>query len=146
MEAALTTQTPLEGEIIPMSEAAKERHAMMQVSAERLAQLAHRALYVRGLKHDQFVMTCIKVDSRWRWIVDKLMPGYDWQEFRDRGEEPVARGSAMWPLCEVVAEELPNLKDALMEIPAAGRVKVIALDDGGGTVYEIVPKPESMTQ
>lgn len=139
-------QPPLEGEIIPMSDAAKERHEMTQSSAERLAQMAHRAIHLKGLSPDQFVMVCIKVDSRWRWIVDQLMPGYDWQQFRDRGEEPIARGSALFPICEVVAEELPDLKNALMEIPAEGRVKLIALDDGGGIVYEIVPKPEGMTQ
>ncbi|MDB5224822.1 MAG: hypothetical protein JWO43_444 [Candidatus Adlerbacteria bacterium] len=119
---------------------------MMQTCALRLAEMAHRALHIKGLRRDQVVMVCIKVDSRWRWIVDQLMPGADWQQYRDQGQEPVARGSAMWPICEAVADELPDLKDALLEIPAEGRVKVIALDDGGGTVYEIIPKPEGKTQ
>ncbi len=125
-----------------LSEAAEFRNTMYINSLSRLQHIAWRALNVHGLRNDQVVVTCIQVDSRWRDIVDLLMPNYDWQSFRDAGEEPVARGSARWGICEVVAERLPDIADVCLEIPPEGKVKVIVLSDGGGTVYELEPKAE----
>lgn len=121
-----------------MGDPAKRRE-MVEQSAERLRQMARRAAYERGLSRDKFVMVCIQVDDpRWRYIVDQLMPGADWQRYRDRGEEPVARGSVTFAICEEIGEHLPDLVDALMEVPAEGYVKLIALGWDGATVYDII--------
>ncbi len=125
-----------------LSEAAEYRNNMYLGSLPRLQQIAWRALNVLGKRNDQIVVVCIQVDSRWRDVVDALMPGYDWQSIRDKGEEPVARGSAMWPICEVVAERLPDIAAVCLEVPTEGMVKAIVLSDGGGTVYELEPKAE----
>jgi hypothetical protein len=140
------TQSPLEGEVLLMSEEARVRHEFMLVNAARLAEMAHRALYVRGLSRDAFVVVCIEVDSRWRDFVDYLMPNQDWQQYRDQGMKPVARGIVSSSLCEILSEELPSIKNVLMEIPSAGKVKVVVLDTGGATVYEIAPKLEGKVQ
>jgi len=126
-----------------LSDAAEYRNNMYVDSLARLQHAAWRALNVLGKRNVEVVVICIEVDSRWRDIVDQLMPGYDWQSIRDAGEKPVARGSAMWPICEVVAERLPDIADVCLEIPAEGMVKAIVLSDGGGTVYELEPKDEN---
>ena len=125
-----------------MSEVAQRRHKMVEQCLNRLSHIAYRSLHIKGLKPNEFVMTCIEVDSRWRWLVDQLMPDADWQEWRDRGAEPVALGSSTWRVCELLIEILPELKNQLLETPGEGRVKLVALDEGGATVYEIEPLPE----
>ena len=92
-----------------LSEAAEFRNTLYVDSMSRLQHAAWRALNVLGMRNDEVVVVCIQVDSRWRYIVDLLMPGHDWQSIRDMGEEPVARGSAAWGMCEVVAERLPDI-------------------------------------
>ena len=42
------------------------------------------------------VITLINVDSPYGYeIAEALMPGHDWQQYRDKGEIPFARGLAM---------------------------------------------------
>lgn len=127
-----------------LSEAAEYRNFIVSDCMERLQHMAWRALNVLGKQNDEIVIVCIQVDDdRWRDIVDLLMPNEDWQMYRDMGKDPIARGSAMWPLCEVVAERLPPIADVIMEKPPEGKVKLIALAEGGGTVYDIEPLPAS---
>lgn len=121
------------------SYSAKKRHSMVLQCLERLQNFAYRAKNVHGLSNDEVVVVCIKVDSDWRPIVDALMPREDWQRFRDAGMEPVARGTASFPICEVVAERLPDIADVVLEKPSDGLYKLLALDEGGCTVYEIQP-------
>jgi hypothetical protein len=123
------------------SESAEKRNTLVHSCMSRLQNFAYRGV-AKGLKNTDFVVVCIKVDSPWRYIVDALMPNHDWEKYRLIGEEPIARGSAMFSLCEVLAEKLPNIKQALLEIPTENKVKLIALDEGGCTVYDIDPKPE----
>jgi hypothetical protein len=94
------------------------------------------------MRNDQEVVVCIKVDSSWRYLADRLMPNADWQRYRDQGMEPVARGTASFATCRVVAEVLPDLAGVLLEVPEAGKMKCIVLDDGGCTIYDINPVEE----
>lgn len=121
------------------SPASKKRQEMVVQCIDRLRNFAYRAMHIHGMTSIDVVVVCIKVDSKWRPIVDALMPGEDWQRIRDTGLEPVARGLAMFSICEVIAEELPDIADVLMETPTEGFYKCIALDEGGCTVYEIEP-------
>ncbi len=125
--------------IFNLGQNAGRRHRIFEQRAQRLSVLAAKAIDVHRLKNDQFVMVCIEVDSQWKYIVDQLMPNYDWQSDRDSGIMPIAHGSAMFPICEHLAEKLPELASVLLEIPPEGNVKVVALDTGGATVYEIRP-------
>jgi len=137
----------LVGEILPMSDEAKGRHEIMEVNAERLTQIAHRAIHVRGLKTNDFIVVCIMVDSRWRPLVDQLMPNHDWQQYRDQGMKPIARGSVVLnSIAPRLINELPGLRDSLCEVYPDGKAKAIVLDDTGGTVYQIEPKPENGVQ
>jgi len=127
-----------------LSEAAKKRHKMIVDSMGRLQHFAYRAKFIHELTNEDVVVVCIKVDSDWRPIVDALMPGHNWQEIRDLGQEPVARGTACFSICEVVADILPDIADVLLEKPSDNCYKCIVLDEGGGIVYEI--KPIQQTQ
>jgi len=122
-----------------LSKEAEKRHKMVEQSIERLQHFAFRAKFVHKQENDEIVVVCIKVDSEWRPIVDVLMPDYNWQEIRDRLQEPVARGTAFFPICEMIAKKFPNLANVLLEKPTDGYYKCIALDEGGCTVYEIEP-------
>jgi hypothetical protein len=75
--------------------------------------MAFRAIK-RGLKHDEFVAVAINVDDpNWKEVVEVLMPNTTevyWQEFRDRGEIPVARGTAMSKgLLEYLSQVCPDI-------------------------------------
>lgn len=129
----------LKTNLVILSEAAERRNEMVAQCMERLQHFAYRAINIRGMQNNEFVVVCIKVDSPWRDIVDVLMPNEDWQQFRNLGQEPVARGTASFALCEIVAERLPDIADVVLEKPSAGMAKCIGLDEGGGTVYEIEP-------
>ena len=48
-----------------------------------------------GYSPEEIVIVVIHVDdSNGRILADALMPGHNWQEYRDRGEKPFARGLA----------------------------------------------------
>lgn len=125
-----------------LSKAAEKRNAMVAQNMKRLKQLAYKAMYIRKMRNDEFVVVCILVDSPYRDIVDLLMPNFDWQKIRDMGQEPLAKGTASFSLCNILAEIRPDIAGALREKPSEGYVKCIALDEGGCTVYEIEPAQE----
>ena len=125
--------------LVMLSEAAEKRNEMVAQCIESLQHLAYRAENVHGMKSDEFVVVCIKVDSFWRDIVDLLMPDADWQQFRGLGQEPVVRGTVSFSFCKLIARRLPDIADLLLEKPTTGMARCIALDEGGGTVYEIEP-------
>ena len=122
-----------------LSPAAQERHLFALANWSRLQHFVYRALNVRGKRNDEEVVVCIKVDSRWRYLVDMLMPGADWQQYRNQGQELVARGCASFGTCKHLAEKLPDVASVLMEVPEAGKMKCVVLDDGGCTVYDMDP-------
>jgi hypothetical protein len=128
-----------------LSPAAMKRNDMVSVSMIRLQHFAFRALSVYALSNTEFVIVCIKVDSEWRELVDMLMPNTTeahWQSFRNRGEEPIARGIANVVACEYVIERLPDLRASLEEPYPEGKARCIALDESGGTVYQIEAKED----
>lgn len=124
-----------------LSESAEGRHAIFLQCVDRLRHFAYRAMSDHGLANDKFIVVCIAVDSSWRWLVDILIPGGDWQRYRDRGEKPVARGCVSFNenFRRIIFAELPELEACLSERPREGTVNCIVLDDSGGTVYEIEP-------
>lgn len=68
-----------------------------------------------------------------------LMPGADWQQYRDLGREPVARGCASFGTCKHLVEVLIDVATVLIEVPEVGGMKSIVPDDGCCIVYDIDP-------
>ena len=125
-----------------ISEAAKGRHRLFAQCLDRLQNFAYRGLNVYSLNNTRFIVVCIVVDSRWRTLVDMLMPNATeahWQVFRDRDEIPVARGIARFneALKQLIVSELPELADSFSKPTCDTKANCIVLDDSGGTVYEI---------
>ena len=62
------------------------------LNSDRIAHFKERAA-IRGLSADQFVILILDVDDVYGGaMAECLMPGHDWQTYRDRGETPFARG------------------------------------------------------
>ena len=122
-----------------MSQEAREE--LFQLNKERLEHMAFRAIN-KGMTNDEFVAVCIDVDDPdWTEVVDLLMPNHNWQEIRDRGEKPVARGTAMSVISEYLGEVVPDIKPALIGHLHTGVVRAIVMADGGASVYLIEPFP-----
>ncbi len=67
----------------------------LDLNADRIAYFKHR-LSERGLTAAQAVIVILNVDDpNGAVLAEVLMPGHNWQEYRDRGEVPFARGLAM---------------------------------------------------
>jgi len=102
-----------------------------------LCQFASLAFNKYGLKTNQVVIYCIKVDTEWRDLVELIMPNYNWQQIRNDGLEPMARGVEKFSICTKIAEKMPQLKEELEAKPEGDYFKCIVLDEGGGTIYKI---------
>lgn len=76
---------------------------------KRMLQLQDRAKAKTEQTGEQQLVVCIDVDDpTWIDLVDMLMPGANWDEIRERGERPVARGVVpAAPMAEVVAKGYP---------------------------------------
>ncbi|HLC44397.1 MAG TPA: hypothetical protein VJK50_00940 [Patescibacteria group bacterium] len=119
------------------------REAFYQLNRERLQELAHKALTARRLKPDEFLIVCIEADDpEWKDLVDLLMPNHNWQQYRDRGEKPIARGSVVPGVREYLREVVPDIADALYEELPEGVVRAVIMASGGASVYHIQPVSE----
>lgn len=68
--------------------------ASFNVNSDRISYFKERAA-IRGLSPDQIVIVVLDVDDKnGGMMAEALMPGHNWQEYRDRGETPFARGLA----------------------------------------------------
>lgn len=127
-----------------MSQEAREE--LFQLNKDRLEHMAFRALK-KGMSNEDFVAVCIDVDDpSWTEVVDLLMPGHNWQEYRDRGEKPVARGTAMAVINEYLSEVVPDIAPVLVGHLPTGVVRAIVMGDGGASVYQIEPFPHFQEQ
>lgn len=118
------------------------RNELFILNKERLEQMAFRALQ-KGFAPDAFVTVCIDVDDpTWTEVVECLMPNQNWQEIRDRGEKPVARGTALAELSDYISEIAPDLKTSLTGPLPDGLVRTIIMAGTGASVYFITPTPQ----
>lgn len=100
-------------------------NAQDQASIARLERRAQEKTREAG---EQQLVVCIDVDDpAWTFLVDMLMPGADWEQFRARGERPIARGVVpAGPLADIVAKTYP----AAGEVPL-DKVSVLIFAAGG---------------
>lgn len=118
------------------------RQELFELNKERLEQLAFRATR-KGLKLDQFLVVCIDVyDSTWTELVNLLMPNADWQQIRDRGEKPIARGTVRAELADYLCEIVPGIASALRNPAEGGQAKTVIMGAKGASVYLITPTPQ----
>jgi len=105
-------------------------------NAEHLERFTRRVQEL-GRDGSDTVITLLNVDDpKGGILANILMPGHDWQQYRDAGEIPVARGLAGK---DGIPEFLEGVgyADAAVELSATNALKVVVLDSGVALVLEV---------
>lgn len=105
----------------------------LEANADRVTHFKKR-LAERGMTADQAVIVLLNVDDiHGGPLADILMPGQNWQEIRDRGEVPFARGLAMR---DGIQEALDAFdEDAAKKLKNMTGVAVVVVDHGVAEVF-----------
>lgn len=116
---------------------AAEKHnckKTFELNADRIAHFKQR-LSDRGMSPSDAVIVVLNVDDPHGGpLADALMPGYNWQEVRDQGQIPFARGLAMKPGIQIALATFD--KKAAKKLQGMTDVAVVVVDHG---VAEIFP-------
>jgi hypothetical protein len=105
-----------------------------ELNADRIEHFKKR-LVERGLTAKDMVITLINADDlHGSAIVDMLMPNFNWQEIRDRGEIPFARGLATRGSIQEAVEIFDQ--EAATKLRGMNDLAVVVIDHG---VAEIFP-------
>jgi hypothetical protein len=124
----------------------ESREEFFEINRERLEHIAFKAVR-KGSKPEDLVAVAIDVDDPgWTNIVHVLMPDTPdsyWQEFRDRGEKPMARGVVYnsSELMEYFAKKVPDVASALYAPLPDHTVRTLVMAFNGLTVGFITPAP-----
>lgn len=107
----------------------------LDLNADSVAHFKQRAADL-GKTASDVVITVINVDDvNGGLIAEALMPGYDWQEIRDRGEIPFARGLAQR---EGMQEILATFdEEAATALRAMNTLAVVVVDHGVAAVFPV---------
>ena len=109
------------------------RHAAADANRDRVAWFRRRALE-RGLAPCEVVIVLLAVDDHnGAALADVLMPGHDWQAYRDRGEAPVARGLAGRDGIQQALELIDG--EAAEKLRTATKLAVVVVDRGVAEVF-----------
>ena len=107
--------------------------ATLEAQADRVEHFRRRAAE-KGCSPAEVVITLIAVDDiHGRELADILMPGFDWQAIRGRGEVPFARGLAAR---EGIQQALGIFdQEAADKLRAAAGLAVVVVDHGVAEVF-----------
>ncbi len=107
---------------------------ILELNMDRIEYFKQRAKK-RDPKAPDVVIVLINVDDvHGGPIAEALMHGYNWQEIRDRGEIPFARGLAVRHTIQKVLEQFD--KEAAAKLEKSTGISVVVVDNG---VAEIFP-------
>lgn len=103
------------------------------LNADRVQHFKQR-LTDRGMTANQAVIVILNVDDvHGGPLADMLMPGHNWQEIRDKGEVPFARGLAMR---DGIQEVLGTFdEEAAKKLLGMTGVAVVVVDHGVAEVF-----------
>lgn len=107
--------------------------ATLELNLDRVAHFNQRFID-RGLVATEVVIVIINVDdAHGGLLAEKLMPGTDWQQFRDRGEVPFARGLAQK---DGIVKYLAIFdEEAAEKLRKASNLAVVVIDFGVAEVF-----------
>lgn len=106
----------------------------LELNIDRVEHFKQR-LTERGMTPDQAVIVILNVDDvHGGPIAEMLMPGHNWQEIRDRGEVPFARGLAMRNGIQGALEIFDQ--DAATKLQNMNDVAVVVVDHGVAEVFK----------
>lgn len=104
-----------------------------EINADRVAHFKRR-LTERGMTADQAVIVLLNVDDvHGGPLADDLMPGHNWQQIRDQGETPFARGLAMREGIQGALDIFD--KEAAEKLKGMIDVAVVVIDHGVAEVF-----------
>lgn len=105
----------------------------LELNADRVGYFKQR-LTERGLTPDQAVIVLLNVnDVHGGPLADVLMPGQNWQEIRDEGKIPFARGLAMK---DGITKTLDTFdQEAAIKLKNMNGVAVVVVDHGVAEVF-----------
>lgn len=115
---------------------------LLGANTDRVEHFARR-IVERGDDPAEVVITVINVDDQnGGEIADMVMPGFNWQPIRDRGETPVARGLASVSLVDVAEEITKGSRASFDAINHTTHAAVVVID-GGVAIVSGVPLPRT---
>lgn len=105
----------------------------LKLNTDRVAHFKNRIME-RGLTDSDAVIVLINVDDiHGGPLADMLMPGYNWQEIRNRGEIPFARGLAGREGIQDVLNTFDQ--EAGKKLQNMSEVAVVVVDHGVAEVF-----------
>lgn len=106
----------------------------LQLNRDRVEHFKRR-LAEREMTADQVVIVLLNVDDvNGGQLAEGLMPGHNWQEIRDRGEIPFARGLAMREGIEGALDIFDE--EAATKLRGMTDVAVVVVDHGVAEVFK----------
>ncbi|MCK9567590.1 hypothetical protein M0R72_01410 [Candidatus Pacearchaeota archaeon] len=107
----------------------------LELQLDRAKHFARRVREL-GRRPSEVVIVLLNVDDpQGGAVADILMPGHDWQQFRDRGEVPFARGLAGREGLQGILDELDPLEG--QKLREAWMVNtVVVMDHGAVEVFK----------
>ena len=106
----------------------------LDANLDRVAHFKNRAAEL-GHTSDSVVIVLLNVDDRrGAAIADLLMPDHDWQQYRDRGEIPFARGLAGRIGIQAALELFD--KEAAEKLASMKTLAVVVVDRGVAEVFD----------
>jgi hypothetical protein len=126
---------------------AVEKHNCRNTLSLNLDRVTHfvRRIAERGMAVEDVVITVLNVDDpNGGRLAEALMPGTDWQPFRDKGQVPFARGLAMREGIQELLDMLdPEAGKKLREV--RGRTAIVVMDYGVVEIFDVdAPKPAAV--
>ncbi len=123
-----------------ISPGARDRQNLFDQYKVRLNRLAFKHL-ARGNRREDLLAVVIDVDDpNTSDIVEMVMPGHDWQQYRDRGERPVASGLVKQDEFLHYLSETSVGIDSLLRAPIPTHsMRTIVLASGGISVFAFPP-------
>lgn len=103
--------------------------------ADRVQYFAGR-MATRGMTYKDTVIVLVNVDApAGDLLADVLMPGHDWNKYRERGETPFARGVAVREGIQEFLEAFD--KEAADKLKAMEEISIVVVDFGVAEIYSI---------
>jgi hypothetical protein len=104
-----------------------------EMNSDRVAHFKRRVSELGRSPADTVIVLLNVDDANGCVIADMLMPGFNWQEIRDRGEVPFARGLAVK---DGIVEALSLFdRDAASELQSASTLSVVVVDHGVAAIF-----------
>jgi hypothetical protein len=119
-------------------------HHTLQMNLDRVGHFVRR-IAERGLSVRDVVIVILNVDDRnGGQLAEILMPGHDWQAYRDRGEVPFARGLAMREGIQELLDGLDPQAGSKLYKVMNDKTAIVVMDHNVVEVFQVDAPKEGM--